>query len=130
MTEESRNPHINALPSYQKAIIPPEKLEKYLLNPKHTAHVWGKSSGKDKALVFKSALGFDQSNWELLRDRILEELPYHEALVGEEDQYGKRYNVTLPIEGANGNIVNVLTAWIIRPKEDSPRFVTARCLKP
>lgn len=128
MTEESRSPHPNALPNYQRAVIPPEKLERYILNPKHVALVWGKSSGKDKAQVFKSALGFEQSNWELLRDRILEELPHYEAVIGKEDPYGKRYNVILPIHGANGNTVDVLTAWIIRPEEDYPSFVTARCL--
>lgn len=128
MSGESRSPHPNALPNYQKAVIPPDKLVKYALSEKHIAVVWGKSSGKDKARVFKRALGFDESNWQLLSDRILEELPYYEAVVGEEDQYGKRYNVTLMIEGVNGNTANVLTAWIIRPGEDNPSLTSTRCL--
>jgi uncharacterized protein DUF6883 len=60
--------------------------------------------------------------------RILEELPFHEAVLGKEDEFGKRYNVTLPIEGVNGKVVNVLTAWIIKPGEERPSFVTARCM--
>lgn len=128
MAGESRSPHPNALPDYQRAVIPPDKLVKYALSPMHIAVVWGKSSGKDKARVFKSILGFDRSNWEILRDRILEELPYYETIVGEEDQYGKRYTVTLLIEGVNNNAANVLTAWIIRPGEDYPSLTSTRCL--
>ncbi len=125
MTEGSRSPHPNALPNYQRAMIPSAKLEKYALNPKHVSHIWGRSSGKDKARVFQSALGFDQSNWELLQQRILEELPYHVAVLEEEDEYGKRYTVTLPITGPNLNTANVLTGWIIKPGTDYPSLTTA-----
>lgn len=128
MTEQSRSPHLNALPNYQKAVIPTDKLEKYALNPNHLSRAYGKSDGRDKARVFKSALGFDQSNWELLKQKILEELPYQEAILGEEDEYGKRYTVTLPIAGLNGNTANVLTGWIILHGRDYPSLTTARCL--
>lgn len=127
MSGAARSPHPNALPNYRDAVMPPEKFTHYFLNPMHVAHAYGKSSGRDKAVVFKSALGFDLSNWELLRDRILEELPFHEAVVGKEDGYGRRYTVTLPIKGVNGNVANVLTAWIIKPGEDHPSFTSARC---
>ena len=127
MTDEGASIHPNALPNYEKAVIPPAKLEKYALNLRHVSRAWGKSSGSDKARVFKSVLGFDQSNWELLRDQILEKLPYYEAILGEEDEYGKRYTVTLPITGANGNTVNVLTGWIILRETDYPSLTTAFC---
>ena len=52
---------------------------------------YGKSSGKDKARVFKASLGFEQADWELLKQRILEALPYFEATLRNEDEYGKRY---------------------------------------
>jgi filamentous hemagglutinin len=125
---DSRRPHPNALPNYRKAVIPPDKLVKYALSATHIAVVWGKSSGKDKARVFKSVLGFDESNWELLRDKILDELPYYEALVDEEDQYGRRYTVTMKIVGVTGTEADVLTAWIIRPGEDGPSLTSTRCL--
>lgn len=128
MGDAVRLPHPDALPNYQDAVMPPEKFTRYFLNPMHVAHVWGRSSGRDKAVVFKSALGFDLSNWELLRDRILEELPFHEAVLGKEDEFGRRYNVTLPVEGVNGKVANVLTAWIIKTGEVRPSFVTARCV--
>jgi hypothetical protein len=125
---KGRQPHPNALPNYDNAIIPPEKLTKYALNPKHISKVWGKSSGQDKARVFSSALGFDLSNWELLRDRILEEVPFYEALAGHGDEYGKRYSVTMAIRGANGNTANVLTGWIIMSGSDYPILTTLYCV--
>ncbi|MGI8653845.1 MAG: DUF6883 domain-containing protein [Pyrinomonadaceae bacterium] len=56
MIEQSREAHPNALPNYQSAVIPREKLEKYALNPKHVSRLYGSSSGQDKAQVFKRAL--------------------------------------------------------------------------
>lgn len=105
-----------------------EKLERYCLDSEHVSLAFGKSSGKDKARVFKSALGFVKTDWELVKNRILEELPYQEALMRHEDEYGRRYNVNVPITGRNGHTVTVLTAWIIRPNTDYPFFITAFCL--
>jgi hypothetical protein len=124
---EDRVPHPHALPNYQKAVILREKVEKYCLDSNHESRAYGKSSGKDKARVFKAALGFEQTDWELFRQRILEALPYHEAILGDEDEYGKRYNVHVKITGPNGNTEVVLTAWIVRPQTDYPSFTTAWC---
>lgn len=126
MNEAPRQPHSNALPNYEAAVIPPEKLTMYALNPTHTTHVWGKSSGSDKARVFKSVLGFDKDNWDLLRERVLAELPFHEAAEGHKDEYGQRYTVVMPITGANGRTADVLTAWIIRSPGAAPTLTTIR----
>ena len=121
-------PNEHALPNYQNAVILREKLEKYCLNPRHVSRPYGKSSGKDKARVFKAALGFEQADWELLKNRILEGLPYHEAIVRHEDEHGKRYTVQVSITGPNGNTEMVLTGWIIKPGTDYPSLTTARCI--
>lgn len=120
MNRVNRLPHPRALPNCQHAVIAEAKLRLYALNP---AHVSG-GKGTHKARVFSAALGFDQSNWELLRDSIMEELPYYEATLGHEDEYGVRYNVILPITGPNGRTVQVITAWIIRPGAGHPELVT------
>jgi len=125
---EDRNPNEHALPNYQNAVIPREKVERYCLDPKHESHVYGKSSGKDKARVFKAVLGFEQADWELLKHRILEALPYYEAILGDEDEHGKRYTVRVTITGSNGNTDVVLTAWIMRPGTDFPALTTAWCM--
>ncbi len=122
---ENRTPHEKALPNYENAVIPREKLEKYCLDLEHVSSTIGKNSGRDKARVFQAALGFVKADWELLKDRILEELPYEEATVRHEDEYGKRYNVEVLITGPNGNTAAVLTAWIIRPGTDFPSLTTA-----
>ena len=122
---ENRTPHERALPNYENAVIPPKKLERYCLDSAHEPKAYGKSRGKDKARVFKAALGFVKADWELLEYRILEELPYEEATIGREDEFGKRYNVKVAITGPNGNTAVVLTAWIIRPGTDFPSLTTA-----
>lgn len=92
MADRGRSAHPNALPNYQNAEIAREKLEGYVLNPNHEAARPDGSSGKDKAKIFKATLGFDQSNWEILKQRILDELPYHEAVFeAERKKWGKAY---------------------------------------
>jgi hypothetical protein len=118
MVKGSRSIHPHALPNYKSAEIPGEKIEGYVLNSSHPV-------GKNKAIVFESALGLNQSDWEMLSRAILDELAYHEAVLGRNDVYGQRYNVTLPITGPNGKTVDVLTAWIIESGRDYPSFVTA-----
>lgn len=113
MANAGRSAHPNALPNYQSAVIARNKLEKYsldLTNPK----------GRHKAIVFKSALGFEQSDWELLEQKILAELPYYEAQPTMEDEYGKRYKVIMPIIGPNGSTRDVVVTWIIKTGVDYP----------
>lgn len=126
MADGVRSVHANALPDHLNAKIPADKLVKYALNPTHEARDPLGSHGKDKARVFKSALGFDQSNWELLKQHILDELPYHEAVFRDDDEHGKRYTVIVPITGPNGKTADVLTGWIVEPGSDYPRLSTVR----
>ena len=119
MAHAGRTVHDYALPNYRRAVIPRLKIEGYLLDPAHP-------DGKHKAIVFKSALGFEQSDWEMLRNSIIAELPYHEAIEGKTDQYCTRYSVTMPITGPNGRTVDVLTAWKIDTGENDPSFLTAK----
>lgn len=122
MTGVSRNTHPRALPNYGRAEIPRSKLEGYALNPAH------EPDGKHKARVFKSALGFDQSSWELLKQRILDELPYHEARMAQTSQWGESYVVDLPIDGPNGKAVKVRTVWMFKAGTDFPSLITVRVL--
>lgn len=118
MTEESRSIHSRALPNYERAEVPRGKIEGYALNLGHGP------DGKHKARVFKSALGFDQSNWELLKQRILDELPYQEAKATQTSQWGSSYVVDLPIEGPNGNTAKVRTVWLFKTGADFPSLIT------
>jgi len=125
----NRTPNVNALPNYENAVIPREKLERYCLDPEHVSSTRGKSSGRDKARVFQRVLGFGKGDWELLKKRILEELPYYEAaLFRDEDEHGKRYTVQLAIAGPNGNTGIVVTGWIVKVGDDFPSLTMARCI--
>ncbi|HKY06511.1 MAG TPA: hypothetical protein VJQ56_16555 [Blastocatellia bacterium] len=116
---DGRKVHQNALPNYQNAKIPRGKIEGYVLDPLHPV-------GKNKALVFKRALGLNQSNWEILLKAIMDELPYHEAVIGKVDKYGQRYSVTIPITGPNGKAAQVITGWIVETGATYPSLATAR----
>lgn len=113
MADANRSIHPNALPNYQNAVIPQNKLVRYSLDPTHPR-------GKHKAIVFKRTLGFEQANWELLRDAILAELPYREAQPTKEDEHGERYRVIMPLTGPNGSTREVVVTWIIKIGTDYP----------
>ena len=106
-----------ALPNVGNATINPKKLTGYALNPNHPV-------GGNKAKVFNSALGYNQSNADDLMKQIYKKLPNSEAVLGTADVYGQRYTVDIPITGPNGNTVNVRTAWIIRPGSDIAELIT------
>ena len=122
MSRDARTVHPNALPNYEKAFIPRSKLEDYVLNPAHR-------DGQHKARLFKSILGFEKSDWQKLEKAILDELPYHEAVLSREDRWGKFYSVSLPIVGPNGNTAIVQTIWKIETGKDYPSFITPRKIK-
>jgi uncharacterized protein DUF6883 len=129
VTEELRSPHQNALPNYEKAVVSEDRLRKYALSSEHVSSVKGKSSGKDKALIFERRLGFNASNWEILKRRILDELPYCEAKLGLADEHGQRYKVVMSILGVNGVTADIITAWIIDIGADYPRLISTYVLK-
>ena len=107
----------NAIPNVQIATINPKKLTEYALDPNHPV-------GGNKAKVFESALGYNQSNADDLMRQIYEKLPSSEAVLGKLDEYGQRYTVDIPITGPNGNTVNVRTGWIIKTGSDIPELTT------
>jgi RHS repeat-associated protein len=108
---------LNQLPNVKNAEIDPRKLTEYALNSESDV-------GSHKARVFKSALGYDQSNADDLMKQIYDKLPESQATVGKLDNYGQRYTVDMEITGANGNVATVRTGWIIGSKSDSPRLTT------
>jgi Domain of unknown function (DUF6883) len=125
VTEDLRSPHPNALPNYEKAVVSEDKLRKYALSSQHVSSV----KGKNKALIFERRLGFNETNCEILKQRILDELPYYEAKLGQGDVYGQRYEVVLSILGVNGETAKIITAWIIDVGVDYPRLISTYVLK-
>lgn len=111
------------LPHSARAVIEDGTLVRYALNP-HSER------GQHKARVFAQALGFDLSNWELLKHAIIEALPARPATLLSETVFGKKYEVIVPVTGPNGRTAEVLTVWQFDRLPDSvqyadtPRLVT------
>ena len=110
-----------ALPNVASASIPEKKLSGYALNSEHPI-------GRNKARVFKAALGFTDADAASLERQIILKLPFYPASIGKKDQYGQRYTVDMPITGKNGQTRIIRTGWIIKTGESSPTLTTAYVL--
>lgn len=107
-----------AIPNATNAVIDPNKIIGYALNPNN-------ATGANKAIVFESALGYNQSNAGELITQIQQGVKTSPAVMGKADQFGQRFTVDMPITGPNGNTVTVRTGWIFDPGSTTPRLVTA-----
>lgn len=74
------------LPNPDRAVIPPEKLEGYALNPDHP-------EGRHKAVVFRSALGIAIAEAEALRAALRQALQNREAIATQRNAHGQKYQV-------------------------------------
>ena len=89
------------LPKYQEAVVSDDKLIHYCLNSEHPV-------GKNKARVFKAALGWEQKDYALLKAAILEGLAFSPAEITKEDKHGTHYRVVFAVENEYGK-ANILT---------------------
>lgn len=101
----------------ENAQIDPRKITGYVLDPEHPV-------GGNKARVFESALGFNQSNADGLISQIQDGVTKYPATPGKADQFGQRFTVDIPVTGPNGNTVQVRTGWIYDPGSSTPRLTT------
>lgn len=106
------------LPEYLNAADINKKLTSYSLNPEH-------ETGKHKARVFESALGYNQNNVNKLEQEIKKGLSKFKATGKTETAYGTKFTVKMLIKGADGNMQPVITAWQIDKEKSNPRMVTA-----
>ena len=106
-----------AVPNAGNAVIDPQKVTGYALNPDHPV-------GGNKAVVFDSALGYNQTNAGDLIAKVQKGVTQNPATLGKADQFGQRYTVDMPITGPNGNTVTVRTGWILDPGSTVPRLTT------
>jgi hypothetical protein len=100
------------LPNPKKASVPKEKLADYCLNLNHP-------KGKNKARVFKSALGLTTDDWEYLRDVLLEIVKTYCAFYKGCNRYGNQYEIDFRLRE-----VSVRSCWIVHFDEDFPRLTS------
>lgn len=111
-----RDGHNVRLPNPDRAVVPRDKIEAYLLSPHH-------SVGRYKAAFF-SALGYTQAEWPRLEGD-LRQLVAEDARPSGTTEYGTKYEIRGAITGPSGRGAAIVTAWIVRNGEDFPRFITA-----
>jgi hypothetical protein len=104
------------LPKGERAIVDIRKIEDYCLNPAHPR-------GRNKARVFRNALGINRTDAPWLRDILIEAAQIDQAIELQTDDYGSRWRIDVSVTRHRKTVV-VRTLWIIRSGEDAPRFVT------
>lgn len=97
--------------------IPKEKLSGYALNKEH------KGGGRDKAIAFERALGYNKENYQDLIKNINKNLDHFPAEFKGKGKHGERYQVIMNLTGPNGKTAKVLTGWLTDEKGKA-RLVT------
>ncbi len=104
------------LPHPSDLDIDPRKVRDYILSLEHPV-------GRFRALFF-AKLGFTAENWEEFSGQ-LRRIPVEgEAEAAARTSYGQKYTVRGSIVGPTGRSADVVTVWIVRVGESSPRLVT------
>ena len=111
MTEHE--PHPDALRNYAAAYIPDDKIRRYALGDPHKRRPF-------EALGYSKEVG----NWEELRERIKEALPFYPARLVKSSRWGEIFRVDHPLPGPSGEEAPIRTGWIYRVGEDFPRLTT------
>jgi filamentous hemagglutinin len=106
-----------ALLNSENAVIDAQKITNYALNPAHPV-------GGNKAIVFESALGYNQTNADSLIAQLQKGVSQYPASIGKADQFGQRFTVDIPVQGPNGSTAVVRTGWIYDPGSSTPRLTT------
>jgi hypothetical protein len=104
------------LPNGERAIIDLAKLRDYCLNPRHPI-------GRHKARVFKTALGFDQSRAQELRQILIQVASTQDAQLAEKDDFGQRYVIDFALPAVAAQ-VGVRSCWIVLSNEEVPRLTS------
>ena len=104
------------LPNGERAFLG-TKLEDYSLNLLHR-------DGRHKARVFQSSLGISLANADVLRRALNHAAATSEnAIHHGNNGFGEVYELRFPLATDRGTAI-VLSAWVIRDREDFPRLTT------
>jgi len=102
--------------SAKDAVIPPEKLSRYILSLTHP-------DGRTKA-QYLARLGYSEADGPRLEADLREQHLSCEALPGKLSPYGQKYEILGSLTGPSGASAWVRTVWIVRTGESRPRLVT------
>ena len=102
----------------QSVAIDPRKLTDYMLNPENNV-------GQHKARVFAAALGYTQTNYQLLLQHIAASALEAEVTIQYTDNYGQHVRADLVLRGVSGQQAVVRTGWLIPPDRTTAQLTTA-----
>jgi hypothetical protein len=108
---------VPGLPRASEAIVDARKVHDYLLSESHPL-------GKFKAAFF-GWLGYSRDEWELLAIDLRAQAVRFDATPTEERAFGRKYEVRGTIIGPSGRSARLVSIWIVRTGENTPRLVTA-----
>jgi hypothetical protein len=104
------------IPNAQKAIIAPEKLRDYLLNPGHR-----KGSSKAKLLI---RCGYNSEAWQQLEADLRAQHLSAEVFCVTQNAYGERYEIRAELHTPSGRQRMVRSIWQIDRGTDVPKLIT------
>ena len=104
------------IPNATKAIIAPEKLREYLLNPGHR-----RGSAKARLLL---RLGYRADAWQILESDLRAHHLTVAATAAKDNAYGRRYEIRAPLATPSGRPIVFESIWQIDHGTDVPRFIT------
>jgi hypothetical protein len=104
------------IPNADRAIITPEKLRDYLLNPDHR-----KGSAKARLL---NICGYLAEAWQVLETDLRTQHLTSDSVVAKENPYGRRFEIRAPLTTPSNRRVVFESIWQIDNGTDVPRLIT------
>ena len=104
------------VPNAVNAIIAPEKLRDYLLNPEHRR-------GRSKAKKLLS-MGYQPAQWQRLEDDLRLQHLTVDIDSTEKNEYGIAYVIVAELTGPTGNAAVFRSVWQIDVGMDRARLIT------
>lgn len=104
------------IPNADKAIIAPEKLRDYLLNPAHR-----RGSAKARLLL---ACGYRAGEWQVLEADLRTQHLTVDFAVAKENLYGQRFEIISLLATPSGRRILFRSVWQIDKGAELPRLIT------
>ena len=104
------------IPHADRAVIEPAKLRDYRLSPTHPV-------GRFKAAFFL-AHGYGAEDWQRLEWDLRRHVQA-DAASRQETRYGRKFEIRAQVVSPTGEVIDLVSVWIVPRGETAPRFVTA-----
>jgi len=104
------------IPNSDRAVIAPEKLRDYLLNPAHR-----RGGAKARLLL---AFGYRADAWQVLEADLRSQHLAADVARIQENPWGRRFEIRAPLLTPTGRRIVMESVWQVDSGNDVPRFIT------